>query len=158
MLSISLLHQLQHYHNLRKKIVLVTGVFDIFHQEHLHFLQNAKDLGDVLVVGVESDARVRQMKGKGRPIQDQQWRLRTIQELVFVDTVFILPETFSKPEDHDLLIKDIRPTFLAVSSHTAHQEEKQRILRKYGGEVRVVLEQNPVVSTTLLERDLVRDS
>jgi len=136
----------------------VTGVFDIFHQEHLHFLQNAKDLGDVLVVGVESDARVRQMKGKGRPIQDQQWRLRTIQELVFVDTVFILPETFSKPEDHDLLIKDIRPTFLAVSSHTAHQEEKQRILRKYGGEVRVVLEQNPVVSTTLLERDLVRDS
>ncbi len=156
MLEPSLLLQLQQFHNQGKKITLVTGVFDVFHQEHLHFLQKAKELSGVLVVGLESDVRVRKMKGEGRPIQNQETRLRKIQDLGFVDLAFVLPETFSKPEDHDQLIKEIHPEFLAVSSHTAHLAEKQQILAKYGGEVKVVLEQNPAISTTLIQQDLVQ--
>jgi glycerol-3-phosphate cytidylyltransferase len=158
MLENSLLNQIEQLHQQGKVITLVTGVFDLFHQEHLHFLQKAKELGDILIVGIESDVRVRKMKGEGRPIQNQETRLATIQNLPFVDIAFILPEDFSKPADHDQLIKEIHPAYLAVSSHTAHQKEKQAILAKYGGEVKVVLDQNPAVSTTLLKQDLVRNS
>ena len=54
-----------------KKIVLATGCFDILHPAHLEFLALAKEQGDVLIVGLETDARVRQLKGKDRPNHHQ---------------------------------------------------------------------------------------
>ena len=134
----------------QKKRVLVTGVFDILHQEHRVFLQKAKALGDYLIVGIESDVRVKKIKGEGRPINSQDTRIKNLQNLAIADEIFILPEQFSKPEDHSALIEKIRPDFLAVSSHTKHLDKKKAILEKFDGKVVIVHDHNPHISTTKL--------
>lgn len=146
-----------HFRTLReqgKKITLVTGVFDLLHQEHRTFLEKARKIGDVLVVGIESDVRVRQMKGESRPIQVQAIRKDQIEEMKLADTIFILPENCVTAEDYDQLIAEMLPSFLAVSSHSPYLESKQRIMSKYGGELKIVHEFNPEISTTILEKKL----
>lgn len=139
-------------HATGKKIVLATGVFDVLHRMHLEFLQKAKAAGDFLLVGLESDARVRVMKGAGRPINSQAVRQKNLSELHLADCVFILPEQFAGPADHEALIATLKPAVLAVSSHTKHLEAKRRILQKYDGQVIVVLAHDPSISTTQLLR------
>lgn len=131
-------------------LVLATGVFDVFHSEHDLFLRKAKAMGTHLIVGVESDVRVRQIKGEGRPINDQAARCRQVAAHPSVDFCFVLPEQFSKPEDHKQFIAAIQPRYLAVSSHTAHLDKKQVVLAQFGGDVVVVHEHNPAVSSSLI--------
>lgn len=131
-----------------KKIVFVTGVFDLLHQEHKIFLEKAHNLGDVLIVGLESDVRVRAMKGPERPIQSQSIRRDSVSTLNFVDLAFILPQAFYLPDHHRALIRALKPDFLAVSSHSPHQGKKQQILNEFGGTLQIVHEHNPDVSTT----------
>jgi rfaE bifunctional protein nucleotidyltransferase chain/domain len=133
-----------------KRVVLATGVFDLLHEEHIKFLERAKDVGDILVVGVETDLRVKQLKGENRPIWGQDKRVAELEKTKIADAVFLLPEQFSKSEDHEQLVAQIRPRFLAISSHTPHQEEKQRIIQKYDGELVIVHPHNPAVSTTII--------
>lgn len=131
-----------------QNIVLSTGVFDLLHQEHKTFLQKAKAAGDILIVGVESDVRVRKMKGESRPVQNEQTRLSIIQKLPYVDEAFILPESFSSPQDHEELIAFIKPHILAISSHSDHQDKKRALVEKHGGSLQIVHEHNPNISTT----------
>lgn len=131
-----------------KTIVLATGVFDLFHQEHQKFLQKAKSAGDFLVVGVESDSRVQKIKGIGRPIHKAQQRLQQVSDFPSVDLVALLPEKFNRPEHHRALIALLEPDVLAVSSHSTHQEKKQAILHEFGGTLKVVHKHNPSISTT----------
>lgn len=146
----SILSFLAKAHAENMKIVLVTGVFDLFHSEHQAFLHAASEQGDVLIVGIESDVRVKQIKGPGRPKQSQDIRLQQVITHPTVTEAFILPVDFSTPEQHRELIALIHPAVLAVSEHSPHQEKKQAILEEFGGEVRVVRSHNTVVSTTLL--------
>lgn len=132
------------------KKVLVTGVFDILHSEHIAFLKKAKALGSYLIIGIESDFRVREMKGPERPVNSQMVRKQNLENLAIADEIFILPEQFSNPEDHKKLIRQIKPDFLAVSSHTKYLDRKQAILDEFGGKVVVVHEHNPEISTTKL--------
>ena len=69
------------------KKVLVGGVFDIIHYGHVHFLKNAKSLGDHLVVALESDKNVKRLKGEKRPIHNQNQRREMLESLEFVDEV-----------------------------------------------------------------------
>jgi len=135
---------------LGKTVVLVTGVFDLLHQEHQKFLQAAKNKGDFLLVGVETDARVKKLKGKNRPIWKLDKRLKELTKVKAVDYVFSLPSQFDKLKAHEALIAQIKPDILAISSHTPHQEVKKDLVKKYGGELLVVLSHNPEVSTTKL--------
>lgn len=130
------------------RIVLATGVFDLLHQEHRRFLNLAKAAGDVLVVAIESDRRVRQLKGEGRPVQPQAQRLEQVRQLPAVNWAFILPEEFGLPVHHRQLIAEIQPQILAVSSHSEHLERKRAILAEFGGKVQVVHQHNPAVSTS----------
>lgn len=133
-----------------KKIVLATGVFDLLHQEHQTFLRNAKVAGDFLVVGLESDKRVREMKGPSRPINTAEKRKTAIEALQVVDSVFILPDDFNRPEMRKQLLLDLMPDILAVSSHSDHLEMKQKMMAEVGGEVQIVHNHNPAISTTIL--------
>lgn len=133
-----------------KTIVLVTGVFDLFHEEHQQFLANAKERGDFLVVGLESDARVRALKGSGRPVQSEAERWQQLTDNSAADLAFVLPDDFSLPQHHRALIKSIQPQFLAVSSHSPHLDKKQAILAEFGGQVVVVHQHNPAISTSQL--------
>jgi rfaE bifunctional protein nucleotidyltransferase chain/domain len=137
-------------HQRGKKVVLVTGVFDILHAEHQTFLRKAKAVGDVLVVGVESDARVKVMKGEARPINPEETRRQQVAESGSPDAVFILPEAFSSLEHYQGLVHHLKPAILAVSSHTAFLDRKQALMAEVGGEVKVVHDHNPAISTTIL--------
>lgn len=138
----------------KEKIVLVTGVFDMLHVAHRQFLVQARMTGDVLVVGLESDSRVRALKGEGRPINDQKKRLKQMENLGVADAVFILPEDFSTEEQRLELVKLVSPNVLAVSAHSPFIENKEKIMKKVGGKVQVVMDQDRAVSTTKLLKQL----
>jgi rfaE bifunctional protein nucleotidyltransferase chain/domain len=131
-----------------QKLVLATGVFDILHVEHLRFLKKAKAQGDLLIVGVESDKRVRELKGKDRPVNSQKKRAQKIAKQDVVDCVFVLPDNLATKKGREEFIKTLRPDIYAVSTSTPFQAEKQRILKKFGGKLKVVHPHNPKISTT----------
>lgn len=131
-----------------KTVVLVTGVFDLLHEEHRKFLRKSRAIGNFLVVGIESDQRVRELKGPDRPVEAQAIRANNVFDTGVVDVVEILPEAFSRPEHHRSLLGLLRPHLLAVSSNSPFMEAKRQLMELFGGELRVVLEHNPKVSTT----------
>lgn len=133
-----------------KSVVLATGVFDLFHIEHRQFLDKAKASGDYLIVGVETDARVKEIKGDDRPFQPEAQRLKQVQVYPAVDRAFLLPAEFSTQEHFDQFMSMIRPTIYAVSSNTPHQENKALLAKKYRGRLVVVHQHNPEVSTSQL--------
>jgi len=153
LLPLSIEKWLKKVHQLHHKLVLVTGVFDVLHQEHRLFLEKAKAAGDNLIVGLESDVRIRQLKGEGRPVNSERTRVENLQNWELADQIFILPDDFSRPEDHRALIHHLRPAVLAVSAHSPHLEVKQRILAEVGSMVSIVHAHNPAMSTTILLQD-----
>jgi D-beta-D-heptose 7-phosphate kinase/D-beta-D-heptose 1-phosphate adenosyltransferase len=134
--------------NKDKVTVLATGIFDLLHQEHIKFLTKAKQSGDLLIVGVEIDSRVKAIKGKDRPIDNQTKRLDNLSKLESVDKVFLLPQNFNTQQDWENFIQDLRPNIYAVSSHTNWLKNKRLIMNKFGGKVQVVHRHNPKISTT----------
>lgn len=90
-----------------KKIVFTNGCFDLLHIGHVRYLQQAKSLGDLLVVGINSDASVQKLKGPTRPIQNENDRAEILSALACVDYVIIFSE-----ETPLRLIMDIKPQIL----------------------------------------------
>lgn len=132
----------------KNTIILVTGVFDLLHSAHKKFLNLSKQLGGTLVVGVESDFRVRKLKGSGRPIETATIRAQHLADLDSVDYVFILPEDFAKEEVREKLINKLKPNIYAVSSHSPNLPQKIHLIEKYGGKVKVVMDKDDSISTT----------
>ena len=75
-----------------KKVVFTNGCFDLLHYGHIHYLSEAADLGNYLVIGLNSDASVQRLKGKNRPIKDEKNRAHILAALSFVDAVIIFEE------------------------------------------------------------------
>jgi rfaE bifunctional protein nucleotidyltransferase chain/domain len=75
-----------------RRVVLTNGVFDLLHPGHRHYLQHARDLGEALVVALNSDASVKVLKGPERPIQTETIRAAALAELPYVDAVIIFRE------------------------------------------------------------------
>ena len=134
----------------RTQTVLATGCFDVLHAEHKKFLLAAKNLGGNLLVGVETDARVRQLKGPDRPVNALAVRLKNLQRLKIADEVFALPNQFNNLNHFTALINRIKPDILAVSSNTPNLPVKRQIMKRFGGRVAVVLPHNPKISTTAM--------
>ena len=78
--------------NDKKTVVFTNGCFDLLHVGHLSYLEQAKSLGDYLIVAINSDASVRHLKGDSRPIHSERDRLRLIQAMSVVDVAFIFHE------------------------------------------------------------------
>ena len=91
----------------RKKVVFTNGCFDILHVGHIRYLRKARSLGDILVVGLNTDRSVRQIKGEKRPIVPQGERAEVLAALEFVDYVVL----FDEP-DPFVLIEKVKPTIL----------------------------------------------
>jgi D-glycero-beta-D-manno-heptose 1-phosphate adenylyltransferase len=91
----------------RGKVVFTNGIFDILHQGHIELMRWARNLGDRLVVGINSDASARALKGEGRPINSQENRKAVLQALRFVDEVVIFEE--DKPSE---LIQQLHPAIV----------------------------------------------
>ncbi len=90
-----------------KKIVFTNGCFDLLHVGHVRYLQEAKKLGDALVVGINSDASVKRLKGPTRPVQNEQDRAEILAALEAVDATVLFTE--DTPEN---LIHKVKPDIL----------------------------------------------
>ena len=76
-----------------ERLVFTNGCFDLLHVGHIHYLQHARTLGERLIVGLNDDASVRQLKGAGRPVLPQDERARILAALTCVDYVTIFSES-----------------------------------------------------------------
>ena len=96
------------------KIVFTNGCFDVLHFGHVHYLLQAKALGDILVVGLNSDNSVRRLKGSSRPINGEQERAYVLAALACVDYVVVFGEDTPKE-----LIETVRPDVLVKGGEYA---------------------------------------
>lgn len=116
------------------KIVLANGCFDLLHVGHIRYLEAAKRLGDILVVGINSDEQVRKLKGANRPLMPENERAEIISSLRFVDLVTIFPEQTVVE-----LIRAIRPDIHAKGTdYTIETVPEREIVREYGGRTAIV--------------------
>lgn len=133
-----------------KIIVTTNGCFDIIHVGHIKYLEKAKSLGDILVVGINSDFSVRLNKGNTRPIVPEKERAEIIASLKAVDYVFI----FNQKTPHSWLEK-IRPHIHAKGSEYAPNQIPERaVVEKYKGRV-VRVPQIKCKSTTNLIQKVI---
>ena len=123
----------------RQKIVLTQGSWDMLHVGHARYLEEAKKYGDVLIVGTDSDVKIRQRKGPGRPVVPQEERLEMLTYIRSVDYVVLKPEVAEKYS----LIKLIKPDVLIVIKEN-YTENQLKDLAKFCGEVQVL----PRMATT----------
>ena len=131
-----------------KKIVFTNGCFDIIHYGHVKYLQSAKELGDILIIGVNSDESIRRLKGAKRPIVELNYRMAVLNELSSVDFVIsfnedtpfnlikmILPDVLVKGGDWQ--IKDIVGSDIVIAN---------------GGEVKSLTFVEGISTTNIIER------
>ena len=117
-----------------QRVVFTNGCFDILHAGHVRYLEQARALGDCLVLGLNSDASVRRLKGEGRPVNAELDRAAVLSALRSVDFVVL----FDEPTAEDLIEK-VRPAVYAKGGdYTRETLPEAKIVEKYGGEVRFI--------------------
>lgn len=118
-----------------KRIVFTNGVFDILHVGHVRYLQAARALGDVLLVGVNSDASVKRLKGPSRPLNPQDERAELLEALSCVTAVCVFDE-----DTPHTLIEAVRPHIHAKGGDYKSPEAlpETELVRSLGGEVHIL--------------------
>ncbi|MBX3096596.1 MAG: D-glycero-beta-D-manno-heptose 1-phosphate adenylyltransferase [Fimbriimonadaceae bacterium] len=116
------------------RIVFTNGVFDLLHVGHVRYLTEAKSLGDRLIVGVNSDDSVRRLKGPDRPVYPAEQRAEILLALQSVDAVCIFSE-----DTPSHLIETLKPDIhVKGGDYRIEDLPEARVVRSYGGEVRVL--------------------
>jgi len=130
-----------------RKLVVTNGCFDLLHAGHVTYLENARNLGDVLLVGITADSGVRELKGPNRPVNSEMDRALVLAALESVNAVCIFPDTtalsFHASARPDIYVKGGDYTL-----ETINQDER-RLVERNGAKV-VVLPGVPGKSTTAL--------
>jgi len=130
----ALAHQVKKWQAQGEKVVFTNGCFDIVHLGHIDYLEKARALGDRLVVGINSDASVKRLKGKNRPVIEEYARLRMIAAMAFVDAVCLFDEDTPKS-----LIEKISPDILTKGSdYTPENIVGADFVIAKGGEVKTI--------------------
>ena len=129
-------------------IVFANGCFDLFHVGHLRYLEGAAELGDVLVVAINSDRQARELKGEDRPFIPENERAEIVAALKCVDFVTV----FDEPTVEELLLA-LKPDFHAKGTdYTADTVPEREVVRTYGGTVAIVGDPKDHSSTEIIER------
>jgi rfaE bifunctional protein nucleotidyltransferase chain/domain len=130
------------------RVVLANGCFDILHVGHVRYLEAASNLGQFLVVAVNSDKQVRIQKGEGRPFTAEKERAEIISSLRCVDAVTIFPEATVEE-----LLLALRPDFHAKGTdYTEESVPERNVVLSYGGRVAIVGDPKDHSTTELIER------
>jgi rfaE bifunctional protein nucleotidyltransferase chain/domain len=117
-----------------ESITLANGCFDLLHVGHVRYLRAAKALGGRLIVAVNSDDSVRELKGDGRPLMPAEERAEILSAFEDVDAVVIFPE-----RDVRALIREIRPNIQAKGTdYTANSVPERDVVAEHGGRVEIV--------------------
>ena len=140
--------EIQKLKNENKKIVFTNGCFDILHKGHITYLNESKSLGDVLIVGVNSDDSVKKLKGDERPVTNENDRMYALDNLKPVDFVILFTE--DTPYN---LIKEIIPDILVKGGDwTPDKIIGSDIVLGNGGEVKSLKFVNGYSTTNILEK------
>lgn len=111
-----------------RKVGFTNGCFDLLHQGHLHSLMQARSLCDVLMVGLNTDASIKRLKGPERPIQDEKTRALLLASLEFVDFVIMFDDDTALP-----LVDAIRPDLILKEGYTIDRWPEAQFVESYGG-------------------------
>ena len=117
-----------------QQIVFANGCFDLFHVGHVRYLEGARQQGDVLVVGVNSDRSVRQLKGKGRPLLPEEARAELLAAMESVHYVVIFDDLTAEN-----ILRDLRPdVHCKGTDYTEGTVPEREVVRRWGGRVAIV--------------------
>lgn len=134
-----------------KKIVFTNGCFDILHVGHVRYLQAARELGDCLILGLNSDDSVRRLKGPTRPINNQDDRGEVMAGLASVDYVVLFTE-----DTAENLVAEIRPDiYVKGGDYSVDQLPEAKVASAYGGRT-ILIPEVPGRSTTSTIRKMVQ--
>jgi len=129
------------------RVVFTNGCFDLLHVGHVRYLEAARALGDLLVVGINADEQVRRLKGEGRPLMPERERAEVVASLRSVDLVTI----FAEPTVEQLLLA-IRPDIHAKGTdYTEDTVPERDVVRAYGGRVCIVGDPKDHSSTDMIK-------
>lgn len=136
-----------------KRIISTNGCFDILHLGHIDYLSRARLLGDVLVVGVNSDSSVTRLKGRGRPFQSQATRTAQVAALESVDYVVLFEE--ATPE---AFLERLRPyTHIKGGDYSSIELPERAVVERFGGKVECIPLLEDFSTTKLAERIAEKD-
>jgi D-glycero-beta-D-manno-heptose 1-phosphate adenylyltransferase len=133
-----------------RKVVATNGCFDLLHVGHIRYLQNARALGDFLVVGLNGDDSVRELKGAPRPITPERERAEILAALQCVDLVTIFPQTRATQ-----FIVAVQPAIYVKGGDYKHETldiEERAILKEVGAEICLLRFENGYSSSRLINR------
>jgi D-glycero-beta-D-manno-heptose 1-phosphate adenylyltransferase len=140
--------QVAHWKQAGDRIVFTNGCFDLLHVGHIRYLRGAKELGSKLVVGLNGDESVRQLKGAGRPLMPAGERAEILAALSDVDAVVI----FDEP-DVRALLRELRPDIHAKGTdYTEESVPEREVVAEYGGRVAIVGDPKDHSTTSLIEQ------
>jgi rfaE bifunctional protein nucleotidyltransferase chain/domain len=125
------------------RVVLTSGSFDLIHLGHVKYLARAKELGDVLVVGVDSDAKIRARKGEDRPLVPEMERLEMLAHQRPVDLIYLK----DGEDERWALIKAVEPDVLVLTEDHSYTDEDQVELAELCGDVAVIPRQASVTTS-----------
>ena len=130
------------------RVVLANGCFDVLHVGHVRYLAGARELGDVLVVGVNSDAQVARLKGPDRPVLPADERAELVEALESVTYVTV----FDEPTVEELLLA-LKPDVHAKGTdYTEDSVPERNVVRSYGGKVAIVGDPKDHSTSAILAR------
>ena len=140
--------RIEFWKRLGDKIVFTNGCFDILHPGHIHLLAACNELGGRIIIGLNSDESVKRLKGKSRPINNQQSRATLLAATQFTDAVIFFEE--DTPEN---LIKAIKPDVLVKGGDWKKEQiAGAGFVESYGGEVKTIALLNGYSSTGIIEK------
>ena len=117
-----------------RKVAFANGCFDLFHVGHVRYLEDARRQGDVLVVGVNSDRSVKQLKGEGRPLLPEDARAELLAAMECVDYVAIFDDVTAEN-----ILRDLRPdVHCKGTDYTEATVPEREVVRSWGGRVVIV--------------------
>jgi D-beta-D-heptose 7-phosphate kinase/D-beta-D-heptose 1-phosphate adenosyltransferase len=132
----------------KHRIVFTNGCFDLLHRGHIYYLSRARELGDILVIGLNSDDSVTRLKGPGRPLNNQQARAEVLGGLAFVDYLVYFHE--DTPLE---LIRQVRPHLLIKGGDYQMEEiVGYRDMLTWGGKTKTIPLLEGYSTTSIIER------
>lgn len=117
-----------------EKIVFTNGCFDIIHKGHLCYLAQARDLGTKLVLGLNTDASIKRLKGESRPIKEEESRALTVASFAFIDLVVL----FDEDTPHELISQLLPNVLVKGSDYKVHDIVGADVVLQHGGEVKTI--------------------
>jgi len=144
----SLVEELEKLRRRNKRIVFTNGCFDLLHRGHVDFLKQARALGDVLVVALNTDASINRLKGDGRPVNSLEDRMEVLAGLNAVDYLVAFDE-----ESPAALLREIRPdVFTKGGTYSIDSLPEAELIRRQGGEIEIVPFHGDVSTSHLIQK------